>query len=78
MKAGLVGGRPGEKTSRRLFTHALWYLPVMLGFMMVYKNGVEWRKVFGFNEAEASIHERRETEGSRIVKTGSDAKHTLS
>jgi len=32
----------GEKQARAMFQHYLWYLPVIMGLMMVHKQGVEW------------------------------------
>ena len=34
--------RGGEKEARKVFQHSLWYLPVILGFMMVHKRGMDW------------------------------------
>ena len=34
--------RGGEKEARKVFQHSLWYLPVLLGFMMVHKRGMDW------------------------------------
>ena len=36
-----VGGN-SEKAARKLFYTCLWYLPVVMGLMMVHKNGLEW------------------------------------
>jgi heme o synthase len=32
----------GEKEARIVFQHSLWYLPVILGLMMIHKPGLEW------------------------------------
>lgn len=32
----------GEKQARLVFQHSLWYLPVMLGLMMLHKQGMDW------------------------------------
>ncbi|KAF9267637.1 protoheme IX farnesyltransferase [Marasmius fiardii PR-910] len=32
----------GEKEARILFRHMLWYLPTVLGLMMIHKQGVDW------------------------------------
>ncbi|KAI0048983.1 protoheme IX farnesyltransferase [Auriscalpium vulgare] len=42
----------GDKNARALFHHSLWYLPVILGLMMVHKQGLEWRKWVGFGTVE--------------------------
>ncbi|KAG5646101.1 hypothetical protein DXG03_004340 [Asterophora parasitica] len=42
----------GEKEARVVFQHSLWYLPVMLGLMMVHKTGVDWWAWLGFGEEE--------------------------
>jgi heme o synthase len=34
--------RGGEKEARTLFRHSLWYLPAVLGLMMVHKNNMDW------------------------------------
>ncbi|KAF8622545.1 hypothetical protein AX15_006900 [Amanita polypyramis BW_CC] len=34
--------RGGESEARALFHHSLWYLPVILGLMMVHKQGMDW------------------------------------
>ena len=34
--------RGGEKEARKVFQHSLWYLPVILGFTMVHKRGMDW------------------------------------
>lgn len=36
-----------EKDARSLFQHCLWYLPAILGLMMIHKNGVNWGEWFG-------------------------------
>jgi protoheme IX farnesyltransferase len=35
-------GHGGENEARKVFQHSLWYLPVILGFMMVHKRGMDW------------------------------------
>ncbi|EEB93207.1 hypothetical protein MPER_08169 [Moniliophthora perniciosa FA553] len=42
----------GEKEARVLFRHSLWYLPVMLGLMMIHKQGVDWMQWIGFREED--------------------------
>lgn len=41
-----------ERDARALFYHSLWYLPVVLGLMMVHKQGAEWRKSLGWTTDE--------------------------
>jgi protoheme IX farnesyltransferase len=36
-----------EKQARALFYHSLWYLPVVLGLMMVHKQGTDWKTWVG-------------------------------
>ncbi|KAK7051090.1 Protoheme IX farnesyltransferase, mitochondrial [Paramarasmius palmivorus] len=43
----------GEKEARVLFRHSLWYLPVMLGLMMIHKQGVDWKQWMGIREEDA-------------------------
>jgi heme o synthase len=42
----------GEKEARALWHHSLWYLPVVMGLMMVHKQGVDWLQVMGLREEE--------------------------
>ncbi|KAI0059181.1 protoheme IX farnesyltransferase [Artomyces pyxidatus] len=42
----------GDKYARKLFQHTLWYLPVILGLMMLHKQGLEWRKWVGLGNDE--------------------------
>ncbi|KAF8240682.1 protoheme IX farnesyltransferase [Tricholoma matsutake] len=42
----------GEKEARALWHHSLWYLPVVMGLMMVHKQGVDWLQVIGLREDE--------------------------
>ena len=42
--------RGGEKEARTVFQHSLWYLPVMLGLMMVHKQGVDWLEWCGLTK----------------------------
>jgi protoheme IX farnesyltransferase len=48
-----------EKHARRLFHHSLWYLPVVLGLMMVHKQGIEWGAWLGI----APEQEQEQAEG---------------
>lgn len=53
----------GEKEARTVFQHSLWYLPVILGLMMVHKQGVDWLEWCGLvkiksdNSASTEIHQ---------------------
>jgi heme o synthase len=49
-----------EKEARKLFRYGLVYLPVILGLMMVHKQGVEW---FGW------IQEKESKEKSKAIST---------
>ena len=45
--------RGGEKEARKVFQHSLWYLPIMLGLMMVHKQGMDWLEWCGlYNRAD--------------------------
>ncbi|KAG2018158.1 protoheme IX farnesyltransferase [Coprinopsis cinerea AmutBmut pab1-1] len=37
----------GEKHARSVFQHSLWYLPVVMGLMMVHKQGMDWLQWLG-------------------------------
>jgi len=53
-RAAWIFWRAGsEKQARVVFQHSLWYLPVILGLMMVHKNGMDWGKWFGLEKEEA-------------------------
>jgi heme o synthase len=41
-----------EKEARVVFRHSLWYLPVILGLMMVHKQGVDWLEWIGLKSEE--------------------------
>jgi len=43
----------GEKQARVVFQHSLWYLPVIMGLMMVHKQGVDWFKWMGLKDDES-------------------------
>ncbi|KAI0309018.1 UbiA prenyltransferase family, partial [Amylostereum chailletii] len=34
--------RGGDRAARTVFRHSLWYLPVVMGLMMVHKQGMDW------------------------------------
>lgn len=38
----------GDKSARVMFQHSLWWLPVVLGLMMVHKQGTDWGRWLGF------------------------------
>ena len=42
----------GEKEARTLFQHSLWFLPVLLGLMMVHKQGVDWLSWLGLRDSD--------------------------
>jgi protoheme IX farnesyltransferase len=42
----------GEKEARALWHHSLWYLPVVMGLMMVHKQGVDWLQAMGLRQSE--------------------------
>lgn len=41
-----------DKQARRVFQHSLWYLPVMLGLMMICKRGLDWSSWMGSGAEE--------------------------
>jgi len=53
----------GEKEARTVFQHSLWYLPVILGLMMVHKQGMDWLEWCGLvkiksdDSASTEIHQ---------------------
>ncbi|KAF8650992.1 hypothetical protein AX16_004978 [Volvariella volvacea WC 439] len=52
--------RGGEKQARSVFQHSLWYLPVVMGLMMIHKQGVDWWQWLGLrdsNEVETAPNE---------------------
>jgi len=53
----------GEKEARTVFQHSLWYLPVVMGLMMIHKQGVDWLHWVGLGKAEAKP-EKQEPEPS--------------
>jgi len=60
--AWLFWRRGGEKEARTVFQHSLWYLPVMLGLMMVHKQGMDWLDWCG-------LVKRAETESDNAAST---------
>ena len=44
--------RGGESEAKTLFHHSLWYLPVILGLMMVHKQGMDWLQWMGLATAD--------------------------
>ena len=55
--------RGGEKEARKLFFSSLWYLPLMMGLMMVHKNGLDWSGWITQNEGKPieSVAPKRST-----------------
>jgi protoheme IX farnesyltransferase len=47
----------GEAHARTVFAHSLWWLPVVLGLMIVHKNHVDWLQRMGLRGAEEEIEE---------------------
>lgn len=55
----------GEKRARKVFLHSVWYLPVLLGLMMLHKRGMDWGSWFGLGgsqESAATVQAERESE----------------
>ena len=50
--------------ARTVFAHSLWWLPVVLGLMIVHKNNVDWLQWVGFRAAE----EEEDIEGDHRTK----------
>jgi heme o synthase len=50
--------------ARTVFAHSLWWLPVVLGLMIVHKNNVDWLQWMGFRAAE----EEEDIEGDHRTK----------
>ncbi|KAE9403647.1 farnesyltransferase [Gymnopus androsaceus JB14] len=44
----------GEKQARTLFRHSLWYLPLVLGMMMVHKQGIDWLQWIGLGTDDSA------------------------
>lgn len=44
--------RGGESEAKTVFHHSLWYLPVILGLMMVHKQGMDWLQWMGLATAD--------------------------
>ena len=47
----------GEARARTVFAHSLWWLPVVLGLMIVHKSDVDWLQRMGLGGAEEEIEE---------------------
>jgi protoheme IX farnesyltransferase len=45
----------GEKEARIMFQHSLWYLPVILGLMMVHKQDVSWLEWMGLRRDRSDL-----------------------
>ncbi|KAI9462154.1 protoheme IX farnesyltransferase [Russula earlei] len=41
----------GDAHARTVFMHSLWYLPIVLGLMIVHKNNVDWLQTIGITAA---------------------------
>ena len=48
----------GDARARTVFTHSLWWLPVVLGLMIVHKNNVDWLQWMGLGATEEEDTER--------------------
>ena len=52
----------GEKEARTLFRHMLWYLPAVMGLMMIHKQGVDWLAWIGLrDDADGQVEEENPT-----------------
>ncbi|KAL0954724.1 hypothetical protein HGRIS_003677 [Hohenbuehelia grisea] len=51
--------RTSEKEAKVLFQHCLWYLPVILGLMMVHKQGMDWQRYVGFKSDAVKDEDKR-------------------
>jgi len=49
--------------ARTVFTHSLWWLPVVLGLMIFHKNNVDWLQWMGFRATE-----EEDIEGTTVQK----------
>jgi len=45
----------GDAHARTVFTHSLWWLPVVLGLMIVHKNNVDWLQWMGLGATEEDV-----------------------
>lgn len=43
----------GEKEARAVWRHSLWYMPILLGFMMFHKKGMDWLKWLGLKSEDS-------------------------
>ena len=53
----------GDTRARTVFAHSLWWLPVVLGLMIVHKNNVDWLQWMGFRATE-----EKDVEGTTVQK----------
>jgi heme o synthase len=53
----------GDARARTVFTHSLWWLPVVLGLMIFHKNNVDWLQWMGFRTSE-----EEDIEGTTVQK----------
>ncbi|KIK10320.1 hypothetical protein K443DRAFT_81125 [Laccaria amethystina LaAM-08-1] len=51
--------RGGEKEAKVVWHHSLWYLPVMLGLMMLHKQGMDWLKWLGLHSQKEESTETK-------------------
>ncbi|KAH9958547.1 UbiA prenyltransferase family-domain-containing protein [Russula dissimulans] len=47
----------GDAHARTVFMHSLWWLPIVLGLMIVHKNNVDWLQWMGLRAMEEEIEE---------------------
>jgi len=47
----------GDAHARTVFMHSLWWLPIVLGLMIVHKNNVDWLQWMGLRATEEEIEE---------------------
>ncbi|KAK1218823.1 Protoheme IX farnesyltransferase, mitochondrial [Marasmius sp. AFHP31] len=56
--------RGGEKEARTLFRHMLWYLPAVMGLMMIHKQGVDWLAWAGLTDEADEQEEKSATKST--------------
>ena len=54
----------GDARARTVFAHSLWWLPVVLGLMIVHKNNVDWLQWMGFRASE----DEEDIEGTTLLQ----------
>ncbi|OCB84922.1 protoheme IX farnesyltransferase [Sanghuangporus baumii] len=60
-----VGGN-SEKAARKLFYTCLWYLPVVMGLLMVHKNGLDWTGWLRKNESDGPNEEKEKAKEENV------------